>query len=449
MKFVLIGIFLLLIGLSVVAWMIRPDTSSHGKTVLTWVSDDNPGRRQQIATFNALHPDIEVRLDPANAGMQKVIVQSLGGVGPDLFDCYSPYELSSYVQAGIAWDVTDVYKQRGIDMDATNWPGALAYAKYEGRYYGHPTNACVNAVFFNKDTLDKCGVPYPSGTLTWDQFLALAKRLTVRDKSGRITQFGFSFDTWMWRDYLFGWGGRVYAKDGTRCTINSPQAVAAVKFMHDLIYVHHVMPTPTEEAALASEGGWGTSNMRWLGDGRLAMAQVGRWWLCTLRNTEKLRLGAIPIPLGPSGKYWGYGRATLVNRNSPRRDAALQFLLYEDGKDYNNLVNQQADGLAPVEKYCTPEVMTNPKFPWEDYHEVFRQVMPLGESEKTSPFVNDAAVNRILDIQLDLVRRDVKTPEAAMNEAAKQIDALIQQTVADDPKLRARYEAAGKGGTRP
>ena len=79
--------FAALVLLSLFAWRMQP--APDGK--LIWVSDDNPARRRQISLFNeeaaaGVAHSKGVRLDPSNSGMEKVIVQSIGGVGPDLFD---------------------------------------------------------------------------------------------------------------------------------------------------------------------------------------------------------------------------------------------------------------------------------------------------------------------------------------------------------------------------
>src|SRR3954452_896890 len=72
--------FLILAALSGVAWKIAPDRGSGDKTPLIWCSDDNPFRRAQMTPFNHLYPQYEVRLDPANTYIEKIIVQSLAGV---------------------------------------------------------------------------------------------------------------------------------------------------------------------------------------------------------------------------------------------------------------------------------------------------------------------------------------------------------------------------------
>jgi multiple sugar transport system substrate-binding protein len=446
MKRVFGGVFLGLILLSVVAWKIQPDLGQEGKIPLVWVSDDNPARREQIRLFNRLYPQYDLRLDPTNTGMEKVIVQSLAGVGPDLFDCYDGFQLSAYVKSGIAWDVTEPLQEAGIDVHKDLWPAVHPNILHEGRVYGFPTNAAVNAVWFNKDIFDKYHLPYPKGPWTWEEFIPLAQRLTVRDEKGRIEHFGFLCDWWNWPQFVLQWGGKLYTDDGTRCIVDSPEAVAGVQFLQDLIYKYHVMPSPVEEAAMATQGGWGTGTITFFGAGKGAMALGGRWWLCSLRDYRGLRLGAVECPHGPYRVFRGYGRATLINSKSPRRWQALDFLKYEASKPYNDLINHQADALAPVIRFCfTPEYLHDPAFPQEDFNAVWRDVMKFGVPDQISPFINGQRASRILNKQLDLVKNNQKTAQAALETAAREINAEIQKTLEQDPQLRLRYEQLTSG----
>ncbi len=429
-----VWIFAFLLAASYGTWLMRPPAQPQGKTPLVWVSDDNPARRENIRLFNHLHPALDLRLDPQGDGsMQKVIVQSHGGVGPDLFDCYSPQELSAYVKSGVAWDVTDDLAAAGIDLRDEAWAVCLPYVLYQGRAYGFPANAATDVLWFNKDIFEAEGIAPPEGSLGWEEFIVLAQKLTKRDAQGRAIRYGFSFDSSMWKFFLYQWNGRVYSDDGRWCTLDSPEAVAAVQFLYDLIYKHKVMPSPGEEDAISQEGGWGSATMKLVAAGRVATALGGRWWLCTLRNYSGLRLGAVVPPHGPRRKMLGYGKSTLINKNSPHRQQALAFLLYMAGADYNRLINRQADGLAPMKRYARPEILNHPDYPEEDFHAVFPKVMELGVAEEMSPYINTALADRIIRKQLDLVRRNAKQPQAAMRDAARQIDAEIEKTLRRNP----------------
>lgn len=441
MKYVFLGVFAGLVALSLVAWQMRPSPAPAGKTSLAWVSDDNPARREQIARFNELNPDLDLRLDPGNTGMQKVIVQCLAGVGPDLFDCYDGFQLSAYVRSGVAYDVTAFLREHGLDVQNDLWPATEPNIVCDGRVYGFPTNASVNALWFNKEIFDQYGLPYPAGEWTWGDFLPLARKLTVRDERGRVRHFGLMCDWWNWPQFVAQWGGAIYSPDGTRCVIDSPEAIGGIQFLHDLMYRYGVMPSPVEEAAMASTGGWGSGTIHLFAGGKAAMAVGGRWWLCTMRNTETLRLGAVPCPYGPRQVFRGYGRATLVNAKSRQRDQALRFLLYMAEQPYNDLVNHQADALAPVKRFSmTPAFLHDPDYPSEDFNAVWRAVMERGVPDQVSPFINGNRASRILNKQLDLVRNDQKPVPDALRAAAAEVNAEIQETLRRDPSLRRRYD---------
>lgn len=431
--------------LTAVAWTIQPKQVDTGRIKLLWTSDDNPVRRAQIDMFNKLNPQYNLRLDPANNGMEKVIVQSLAGVGPDLFDCYSAYQLSSYVKSGVAWDITDELKEMGIDINNDVWSVVLPTITYKGRVYGFPDNAGSSAVWFNKKIFDDHHIDYPRGPWTWDEMIKVAQKLTLRDKNGRITQYGLLFD-WEWQDFVYQYGGSVYSKDGTRCTLDSPQVIASIELMRDLVYKYHIAPSPSEESSMANVGGWGSGNINQFGAGKGAMAVGGRYWLCSLRAFKDLKLGVVELPHGPKRAFYGYGRATLINKNSPRRQEALQFIKYMAGKDYNELVNEQADALSPVRKFTyTAEFLHNPKYPEEDYNAVWRDSMKYAVSDESSPFVSGQMAGKIISRQLDLVRSGVKTPEAAMKKASALINAEIQKNISEDPVLAKEYAELTRG----
>src|SRR5262245_58713407 len=122
-----------LILLSLIAWSTKPRPIDPSKVQLVWSSDDNPLRREQLEPFNQIYPQYHLELDPTSADAEKVIVQSLAGVGPDVFDCYSGFALTAFVNADIAWDVTDELKAMGIDVEKETWPAVQPCAMYNGR----------------------------------------------------------------------------------------------------------------------------------------------------------------------------------------------------------------------------------------------------------------------------------------------------------------------------
>lgn len=450
MKKVFLGILVVLAVLSVIAWWLKPKPIQDGKTVLTWCSDDNPARRDQIALFNRLHPEYRLQLDPGNNGMEKVIVQSVAGVGPDLFDIYQP---GACIEAGIAWDITDALRKAGVDFTNDVWKAVHPYVLQDGRIYGFPRNSGTDAVFYNKAILEQNGIPAPQAKLGSEEFLELARKLTVMEPNGRPKHFGFLFDWWQWQTFVYQWGGHVYSADGTRCIVDGPETIAAVQFMQDLIWKYKVSPSPIQETAMATSGGWGTGSITLFGGGRAAMALGGRWWLCLLRDKRQypdLRVGAVEVQCGPVRRYWGYGGAVMINGNSPRREQALDFMIYMTGREYNELINHQADAMGPMKKFTETDLfLQDPAFPDEDYNQVWRDVMAHSEPREISEFINGTVADRIVAEQLDLVRNNQKTAAEAMKTAAQQINSQIEKNVRKFKAMKTRYDAlrAGKAGS--
>jgi multiple sugar transport system substrate-binding protein len=325
MKQLFSAIFVALLIMTGISYYLIPNDQIKGKISLLWTTDDNPARRVQIKLFEHQYPQYVCNLDPSNGDLQKVIVQTLGGVGPDIIDCFGQEQLTAYVNSGIAWDITDQLKAKGIDAKSEVWPVVSDSFSRDGRVYGLPTNCSVNFMFMNKDLIAKDGVSVPKGAWTWDQFIPVAQKLTHRDPAtGRVTQWGLLMDWENWPLFVYQYGGSVYTPDGTRSTLDSPQDIAALQFFHDLIYKYKVMPSPSDVDAMSTAGGFGSGMITLFQGGHSAMAFGGRWWLVNLRKDSSLHLDAAECPYPKNGIriFTGSSRSSLINAKSPRREQA-------------------------------------------------------------------------------------------------------------------------------
>jgi multiple sugar transport system substrate-binding protein len=440
MKHVFLGIFAALLALSAIAAVWQPGDVSAGRTRLSWTVDESPVRQEQVDLFNRLHPDLLLRIDAANADPAKVIVQSLAGVGADLFCCYNNASLAMFARSGVAMDLTDEIRSWGLDLEQDIWNGANATTTYDGRVYGFPANVAVDCLWYHRDLLAASDVTLPEGPMTWEQFLPIAQTLTLRDANGRVTQFGFGLDWYRWEQYVRQWGGSTYSPQGTRCTLDSPQAIAALQFMFDLVYTHRVSPSPVEEASMASQGGWGGGNINLFGGKRIATTGGGRWWLMSLRQFSGLELGVHEMPHAEHRTFLSYGKSVMINARGRHRAEALRFVRFLSTGEYHELLHDQADGLGPVRSAAfTDRFLFNPAFPSETQNAVWRDAMLHAEPEQTSLFTNSQVVQRLVNEQLDLLKNRLKTPEQAMRDAARNVNEHIRQTLEQDPELRERY----------
>ena len=90
-------------------------------------------------------------------------------------------------------------------------------------------------MLYRKDLLDANNIPYPDNDWTWDDFLAICRKVADPGKGiyGAISPIGFS-ESLYWVTYLWSAGGEVMdydeARDEWRAVFNSPAGVQALDF---------------------------------------------------------------------------------------------------------------------------------------------------------------------------------------------------------------------------
>ena len=142
--------------------------------------------------------------------------------------------------------------------------------------------------------------------------------------------------------------------------------------------------------------------------------------------------------------FFGYGRATLINRASPHLKEDLDFLLFQLGEPYNSMVNAQADGISAYRQFNQGDAfLHDPHHPEETDNATWRDIAELTVGADTSPFVSGQVAAQIIKDQLDLVQADSKNPDAAMRDAGAQINAAITRNLEENPKLAEEFRRAG------
>lgn len=488
MKHVLAVVLVVLVVMSILAALLEPPDEAKGRTALTWVSDNNPARVEQIENFNRLFPDCFLRLDPNNTGVQKIIVQACSGIGPDIIDVYGIRQLQTYVDAGVLLDVTEIAIQRGFDPTKT-YPKARPMLMMDGRQYCYPCNVNVDIIIYNKNLFDKYDVPYPptDRVITWTEFIEkYAAPLTVRRPGKAMPEcFGFCNDSW--EELIYQAGGSFFTPDGTRCVVDSPQAIEAVQFHRDLMHRFNVSPNPIQREGLSSEGGWGQGWINFFGSQRIASIKIGKWSLIRLRRFQSdqrelfrkrhpdvvipsdpeecrrwhrkwmnersdpqdlppIRLGAMHVPRfeGREPAVVLDCRSAAINKLSPNRDKAVNFLAYLAGETYCQTINDGADALPGNPEFATLERQRNPEWPGEDdLHDLTNKAVAWGVTREVSPYIDGATTYRFIGAQIERIEADPSTDVAqAMRIAAQDVNREIRRNIQRDAVLRERYRAS-------
>jgi multiple sugar transport system substrate-binding protein len=447
MKQIFAAFFLLFVALYIAAEATLERTKDDHITHLRWSTDDNPARVVQTAGFHRLYPQEDVTVDPGLGGDQtKLIVQCATGTGPDIVDIGDQQQLATLVEAGILLDLTPYAQQMGFDPARTY--AALAPAlMVEGHQYRYPCNVWANCVIYNKQIFDDHGVPYPKPDWTYDDFVAAAKRInSTPAKSGQQHMAVANWDNiWMYQDLLMGYGGRFFTPDGLISRLDSPESITAMQFYYDMMYVHKIIPTAAESAAMSSQGGWGSAGINWFSTGRAAMIFIGRWYIVQVPQYPNLtgNLGAVLLPRVGNRPSCGVTdtRAAGINAKSPHWREALHFLQYLASADYGKVIVEDGDSLPPNPALArTGQALVNSAVPDPAFHQPFIDAMKNARPLDNSLFIDMSIVARWLKESIDKVENRIQPPDQAMHSLADQINHLIRQNLERRPDLQRKYQ---------
>jgi len=226
-----------------------------------------------IPAWDKAHPHISVKLE-RTVGTQyltKLLTGFASGSAPDVA-WVENHHMPALFGKGALLPLNDfVASDPAIDVDEY-WPEEIERFTVDGKLFALPNDtAPVACIYYNKALFDKAGLSYPSDDWEWPEFLACARKLTLRDEAGHVSQYGFI--GWSWQSWVYSRGGRMVdtVQAPRRCVLNSPEAIAGLRFFFDLRLKHHVMPAPTELSAM------GMQIIQMFSTGKVAMLNTGIW----------------------------------------------------------------------------------------------------------------------------------------------------------------------------
>lgn len=345
------------------ATLTTPPTPSITLRFTYWGSEaEKEAVSRMTHAFETTHPGVVVETYHFDPGEYMTEVQALRarGEGPDVGYLSGGYTLQ-WASEGKVLDLTEMFR---ADPDLNGRLSDTFYYFAPGRTLGTNTAVEITLLFYNKALFDEAGLAYPPARAeeawTWDQFVVAAKRLTTDvygnhpDDPGfdpmRVDVYGLSFGTehWSWTDYypfIYSNGGQIVDEAGTRLMLDSPEAIEAIQKLQDLLWVHHVAPTPFE-AERRPKGDVQFQTQK------VAMVISGQWKLLDYAAMTDLKLGVAVLPKLKEPKTLILGSPTVIFADTRHREAALE--LYKFHNDPRQ-VDLFARGLwMPLhEKYYT------------------------------------------------------------------------------------------------
>ena len=373
-----------------------------------------------VASWNASHDQkIELVYVPNNAYMDgtKLPTAFASGAGPDLF-IISPGDFLRYYNGGVLLDLTPFMEQAAQD---DFFPNVIASRKVNNKIYALPFEVEPMAMYYSTEAFEKAGLSEKDVPKTWDDLLAVAKKLTTSDRFGVLfeTNPGY-YQNFTWYPFLWQGGGEIQGANG-KSAFNSPATVQALKFWGDTVAQGVAPRKPL--------GGGAWDSVPNIGSGYCAMMNTGIWAISQLREgAPNFKYGVFKLPTPPGGKdvTVGGGWAFVANARGANPKAAGEFCAWALGSMKPDSIQRVVDWCAKAKSDMPPRksALESGKALFDaGFLKTFTDdIYPGARAEpRMPPQVYKAISDAIQGCQLN-----GQKPEDAAAAASRQIDAYLQ-----------------------
>lgn len=386
-------------------------------------SPDNVPMAELVKEFNATNTfGITIEATELDWGTlySKIVLDSKAGNPPDILTMHQTNLLQN-VDLGILQPVDDLAAEFGLtgdDFVETAWEGT----QVDGKRYAIPLDLHPLGLYYNVDAFEKAGLDPTKPPTNKDELLEYAKKLTVdANGDGTPEQYGLGmgysggvpFRTWMslvWQNE----GQDILNADRTKAAFNTPEAIDALQFLHDLVYVEKVTPPAEQDPD--------DDFMK----GNVAMVITGPWAMGDYNKIEGLNYKTAMIPvIYDHPAAWGNSHtfAFPAGVDPAKTRAAMQFVKWMSDRNFDWSKNS---GHQPVRK----SVLNSAEFKQLENWQAFANTLPYAHyypaivkqaevfgREPTSPFV----------IMMESVMLDQVSVPDAIATAEKMVNDLLAQ----------------------
>ncbi|MCB2003962.1 MAG: ABC transporter substrate-binding protein [Burkholderiaceae bacterium] len=289
-----------------------------------------------------------------------------------------------------------------------------------GKTWGIPFQRSTIVLYYNKEAFKAAGLDPNKPPQTWAEMADYAKKLTVKDGSGKVTQYGIQipssgFPYWLFQALAIQ-NDVVMANDaGNAVKFDDPKVIEALQYWVDLAK-QGVHPPGIVE--------WGTTPKDFF-EKKVAMMWTTTGNLTNVRNNAKFDFGVAMLPAGKRrGSPTGGGNFYIFKKSTPaQQEAAFKFVKWITHPERAARWSMETGYVATSEAaYLTDTLRKYGRdFPPAV---VARDQLPHALSEFSTH--DNQRVTKALNDGLQAALTGTKTPAQAMQDAQREADRLLR-----------------------
>jgi multiple sugar transport system substrate-binding protein len=384
-----------------------------------FTAEDGDYMRRMVEEFSSQNKKINVSMNAVEWAdyYQKVPSAVQSGKGPDVGVLHIT-QLATNAARGVIIPLDDLTNTLNIkegDFVPVVWDAGL----YNGKRYGIPLDIHPLGFWYNKGTMEKAGLDPNKPPQTRDDYMAALEQMKSKGIQGHWVSPFFFTGGLTFQALIYQFGGRLYNENGTKATFNSQAGVDALTWMVDLVkegYSPKDIAQDDEYTAFQN--------------GKNAFMWNGIWNILELREIKGLDWGAATLPqIGSQKGAWADSHNfVIMNKRGqdPNKVAASKLFI-------NWISERSAEWAKAGQVPAREEVRESQEFQSLKYQPVFAKQLPYVHFAPTVPGIADVNT-AALDPAINEAVLLKKEPEAALDEAAKQADQLLEEN-------RQKYQA--------
>jgi multiple sugar transport system substrate-binding protein len=290
---------------------------------------------------------------------------------------------------------------------------AIETGYVDGKHYIWPwnlgTNGMGTSMLLYTPDFEKAGVDWRKIVeegWTMEEFVEIAKKLTWdSDGDGKTDHYAISFgaqDTHNLMNFIHAHGAKLITEDESKVIFNTPEAVAGLQFLLDLVDVHKVAPSGVEAMGVYDVIGNFHSHRTSIGFG--GPYEIGRItrYVKSGQLAEAFYPVIAPFPHVEGQKGASYASASgfvvFKQNDKEKRDAVMEFAKFLTNKENTALLesliyltarksvnellfqnddylNEQAQTFARIMDETGMEFFGSQSFPWSEISKFFTSSM--------------------------------------------------------------------------
>lgn len=334
---------------------------------MLWDATQLPGYQACAKSFEAHHPDIQIRITQAGWADYWTVISTgiVSGTAPDVFANH-PARYPELMKNGQLVDLAPFIRRDGFDPTPFV-PGLFAIWGRDGRQYGLPKDWDTIALAVNMDVAQKAGVGLAElQNMTWNavdggSFEQVVRRLTF-DVHGnnaaspafdrkRIAIYGYQnpgpggmFGQTEWSHFAASSGFQLQDKAwDARLHYDDPRLAATLSYLAGL-------PQKGLSAPFELTRSLGSDAM--FVARKAAMVPQGSWMISYVSHNAKFAHAWVRLPIGPTGQ-----RASMLNGladsiwiGSRVKEEAWQWVRFMASSECQEQVAQQGVVFPSIER---------------------------------------------------------------------------------------------------